>query len=72
MADEPASLKAATDKKILSPAAKRALQEAARRRAAYEAKAEALAKIAEVNGRGGLDPVRYEDWEIKGLTSDFS
>jgi hypothetical protein len=25
----------------------------------------------EVAGRGGLDPARYGDWEIKGLTSDF-
>lgn len=25
----------------------------------------------EINGRGGLDPVRYGDWEIKGITSDF-
>ena len=25
----------------------------------------------EIAGRGGLDPVRYGDWEIKGLTSDF-
>jgi hypothetical protein len=22
-------------------------------------------------GRGGLEPGRYGDWEIKGLTSDF-
>ena len=25
----------------------------------------------EHNGRGGLEPVRYEDWEVKGLASDF-
>ena len=25
----------------------------------------------EKGGRGGLDPARYGDWEIKGLTSDF-
>jgi hypothetical protein len=25
----------------------------------------------EINGRGGLDPVRYGDWEVKGLASDF-
>jgi hypothetical protein len=25
----------------------------------------------EKNGRGGLDPARYGDWEIKGLTADF-
>ena len=25
----------------------------------------------ELNGRGGLDPSRYGDWEVKGLASDF-
>jgi hypothetical protein len=25
----------------------------------------------EINGRGGLEPVRYGDWEVKGLASDF-
>ncbi len=30
-----------------------------------------LARIKEHHGRGGLEPVRYEDWEIKGLASDF-
>jgi hypothetical protein len=25
----------------------------------------------EINGRVGLDPVRYGDWEVKGLASDF-
>lgn len=55
--------------KILSPAAQRALAEAeARRKAMLEAEA-GLPK--EVAGRGGLDPARYGDWEIKGLTSDF-
>lgn len=55
--------------RVLSAAAQRALAEAAERRRALE---EAQANRAkEVNGRGGLDPVRYGDWEIKGLTSDF-
>lgn len=53
----------------LSPAAQRALAEAeARRREIDRRQAEAP---AEKGGRGGLDPVRYGDWEIKGLTSDF-
>lgn len=26
---------------------------------------------AEHGGRGGLDPVRYGDWEIKGIAVDF-
>ena len=25
----------------------------------------------EAGGRGGLDPVRYGDWEIKGIAVDF-
>lgn len=52
----------------LTPEAVRALAEAEQRR---KAAAEAGAKPKEINGRGGLDPVRYGDWEIKGLTSDF-
>lgn len=53
----------------LAPAAQRALAEAAARRAAAEV-AEA-ARPKEEGGRGGLDPARYGDWEIKGLTADF-
>jgi hypothetical protein len=53
----------------LSPAAARALAEAAARRAEIDRKA-AEGK-AEKGGRGGLDPARYGDWEIKGLTADF-
>ena len=25
----------------------------------------------EMKGRGGLEPTRYGDWEVKGITSDF-
>ncbi len=57
--------------KALSPAAQRALDEAAARRAALEAREAELAKQAEINGRGGKDPVRYDDWEVKGIASDF-
>jgi hypothetical protein len=56
-------------KKQLSPAAERALAEAAARRAAFDAAARALPP--EKGGRGGPDPVRYGDWEVKGLASDF-
>jgi hypothetical protein len=56
-------------RKALTPEAQRALAEAQARRDAAEAERQAAAK--EINGRGGLDPVRYGDWEIKGLTSDF-
>lgn len=57
--------------KALSPAARRALAEAAARRAELDARAAELAREKETNGRGGLDPVRYDDWEVKGLASDF-
>ncbi len=53
----------------LPPAAQRALQEAEQRRAEIDARQKAMAE--EINGRGGLEPTRYEDWEIKGLTVDF-
>ncbi len=46
--------------------AQRALEEAEARRA--EAKP---APPRELNGRGGLDPSRYGDWEVKGIASDF-
>lgn len=50
----------------LPPAARRALAEAEARRA--EPRPE---RPNEVHGRGGLDPARYGDWEVKGLASDF-
>jgi hypothetical protein len=55
-------------KKPLSPAARRALAEAAARR---QAAATAAQQPTELDGRGGLDPVRYGDWEVKGIASDF-
>ena len=27
--------------------------------------------IKEIGGRKGLDPVRYNDWEVKGIAVDF-
>jgi hypothetical protein len=57
--------------KTLSPAARRALEEAARRRRDIDARAAELAAQKEHRGRGGLEPVRYDDWEVKGLASDF-
>jgi hypothetical protein len=56
-------------RKPLTPAAERALAEAAARRA-QRARA-AAHPPQEIAGRGGLDPVRYGDWEVKGLASDF-
>jgi hypothetical protein len=56
-------------RKPLSPAAERALAEAAARRAEIDRKT--TERPTELNGRGGLEPVRYGDWEIKGIASDF-
>ena len=53
----------------LLPAAQRALAEAAARRAEIEARVAAMPK--EIGGRGGKEPVRYGDWEHKGIASDF-
>ena len=57
--------------RALSPAAERALAEAAERRAAIDAHAAAISAKPERLGRGGLEPVRYDDWEVKGLAVDF-
>lgn len=66
--DAPAPRKKFED---LPEAAQRALKEAEARREA-EQKAEAAREIAkEIGGRGGKDPARFGDWEIKGRTIDF-
>ena len=54
-------------KPALPDAAKRALAEAARRRAAA---GETLLP-AELGGRDGPEPVRFGDWERKGIAVDF-
>jgi hypothetical protein len=53
----------------LPPAARRALAEAEERRRAIDARGKAMPR--EIDGRGGLEPTRYEDWEIKGIACDF-
>jgi hypothetical protein len=63
-----------TDPKTAAPrdlpaAALRALAEAEARRAALDAAAEAMP--TELGGRKGPEPVRYGDWERKGLAIDF-
>ncbi|WP_445501162.1 DUF1674 domain-containing protein [Microvirga sp. G4-2] len=65
------ALDGAAPGKTLSPAARRALEEAALRRQEIDARAAEIAKVKEHQGRGGLEPVRYDDWEVKGLASDF-
>jgi hypothetical protein len=81
MADQPAPIAepatgvvaddgaASAPRRPLSPAAERALAEAAVRRADIDRRAAALE--AERHGRKGPEPVRYGDWEVKGMASDF-
>jgi hypothetical protein len=64
-----APAEAAPAPRVLSPAAQRALAEAEERRRLAEAQTAQAPR--EIDGRGGLDPVRYGDWEVKGITSDF-
>ena len=56
------------EKKILSPAAQRALAEAEERRRLTTTPVE---RPQEFNGPKGPEPVRYGDWERKGIASDF-
>ena len=56
-----------TKRKDLPAAAKRALAEAEDRRR----KAKAGPTPEELGGRDGPDPVRYGDWEKKGIAVDF-
>ncbi len=64
--DELEALGAAPDKP-LSPAARRALEEAAARRAAVDA----ARAVPEQGGPTGPEPTRYGDWERKGIAVDF-
>ena len=52
--------------KPLTPAARRALEEAAARRAAL-----APSGASETGGPEGLEPTRFGDWERKGVAVDF-
>ena len=56
------------DPNTLPPAAQRALAEAEARRKAAEAE-KAMPK--EYGGRDGPEPVRFGDWEKKGIAIDF-
>ena len=57
------------ERPALSPAAERALAEAAVRRG--QALAREAEQPKELGGRGGNDPARYGDWEVKGIACDF-
>lgn len=56
-----------TDNKDLPPAAQRALAEAEARRL----EADKTPLPPELGGRKGPEPVRYGDWEKKGIAVDF-
>lgn len=56
-----------SDQNALPEAAKRALAEAEERRQ----KALKLELPKELGGRDGPEPVRYGDWEKKGIAVDF-
>lgn len=53
----------------IAAAAERALAEAAARKAKAEEEAQAMPK--ELGGRDGPEPVRFGDWEKKGIAIDF-
>jgi hypothetical protein len=55
------------DRPELPPEAQRALAEVEARRKA----AKTLALPKELGGRDGPEPVRYGDWENKGIAVDF-
>ncbi|MBC7144526.1 MAG: DUF1674 domain-containing protein [Thioclava marina] len=61
MSDQP------EEKRELPPAAIRALAEAEERRK----KAKEMELPTELGGRDGPEPVRYGDWEKKGIAIDF-
>ncbi len=65
--DSPAADGPETPVKVLSPAAQRALAEAAERRR----QAAIRAVTGESGGPAGPEPNRYGDWELKGLAVDF-
>ena len=70
---KPSEVPGAAPGKALSPAAERALAEAAARRAERDAVAAEQTKSAakEASGPMGPEPTRYGDWEHNGLASDF-
>lgn len=57
-----------TPKKVLSPAAKRALAEAEERR---KKNGNSVSLEPEKGGPKGVEPTRYGDWERGGITYDF-
>ena len=58
-----------TNKEKESQQAKRAIDEAKKRHADKHPSHKKMPP--EKKGRGGLEPTRYGDWEVKGIASDF-
>ena len=58
-----------SDKERETKQAKRALEEAEKRHYCINASLKIIQ--IEKKGRGGLEPTRYGDWEVKGIASDF-
>ncbi len=54
--------------RALTPEARRALAEAEERRRHAAA---AVERAREINGRDGPEPIRFGDWEVKGIATDF-
>ncbi len=54
--------------RVLAPEARRALAEAEERRRQAAAVAD---RVREINGRDGPEPIRFGDWEVKGIATDF-
>ena len=67
--NEPSPQPGGSPARALPEAAKRALAEAEERRKAPVGQDAARPK--EIGGRKGPEPVRYGDWEVKGIASDF-
>ncbi len=67
-ADDRASPPGANPEKALTPAARRALEEADARRKAAQEKKDAQ---KEIGGPKGEEPTRYGDWERGGRAVDF-
>ncbi len=66
-ADDNSDIDGAAPGAVLTPAARRALAEAAARRKA----AKPVDAPPETGGPVGLEPTRYGDWERKGRAVDF-
>ncbi|MBB2749409.1 UNVERIFIED_ORG: hypothetical protein GGI57_000075 [Rhizobium aethiopicum] len=64
---ETPTAEASPPRKMLSPAAKRALAEAEERRKNQKP----LELPPETGGRGGAEPARFGDYEINGRAIDF-